>query len=179
MVNKMSTSFPYLQIDTLEKTKLVGKPDKGTRIYRREGTFQESGEWCEAMDGLFGEKFVSPGGVCMFVKASRAAVHKRMKEGRLTAFCFHIVHDERTFFGNVRKAKAAPFVFIPISECKAWASELDAKRGGRTFAGNERNRPTQTRRKVTVLAPIAAREKAQAAEIGSAWPNLNEAGFLD
>ena len=51
----------------------------------------------------------------MFVPASRAAVHKRMKEGRLTAFCFHVVHEEKTFFGNVRKAKATPFVYIPVS----------------------------------------------------------------
>jgi len=81
------------------------------------------------MSDLFDDRFVSPGGVCMFVPASRAAVHKRMKEGRLTAFCFHVVHEEKTFFGNVRKAKATPFVYIPVSECKAWAKELDEKRG--------------------------------------------------
>jgi len=124
----MSTEFPYLQITTPERKKLAGKPDKGTRIYRREGTYKESGEWCVAMDELFDDGFVSPGGVCMFVPASRAAVHKRMKEGRLTALCFHVVHDEKTFFGNVRKAKATPFVFIPISECQAWAKELAEKR---------------------------------------------------
>jgi hypothetical protein len=65
----------------------------------------------------------------MFVRVSRAAVHKRMKEGRLSAFCFHVVHDEKTFFGNVRKAKSTPFVSIPVSECKAWAQEIDEKRG--------------------------------------------------
>jgi hypothetical protein len=29
----------------------------------------------------------------------------------------------------VRKAKATPFVFIPASECKAWAKEIEEKRG--------------------------------------------------
>lgn len=125
----MSTEFPYLQIDTPEKKKLAGKPDKGTRIYRREGSYQESGEWCVAIQDVFDDKFVSPGGVCMFVKSSRAAVHKRMKEGRLTAFCFHVVTPEKTFFGNTRKAKSSPFIFIPVSECKAWAKELEGKRG--------------------------------------------------
>jgi hypothetical protein len=125
----MSTLFPYLQVDTPEKKAIAGKPDKGTRIYRREGSYKESGEWCVVMDDLFNDQFVSPGGVCMFVPASRAAVHKRMKEGRLTALCFHVVHDEKTFFGNVRKAKATPFVFIPVSECQAWAKELAEKRG--------------------------------------------------
>jgi hypothetical protein len=81
------------------------------------------------MDELFDDGFVSPGGVCMFVPGSRAAVHKRMKEGRLTALCFHVIRAEKTFFGNVRKAKATPFVFIPVSECKAWAKELEEKRG--------------------------------------------------
>jgi hypothetical protein len=125
----MATEFPYLQVTTAERKKLCGKPDKGTRIYRREGTYKESGEWCVAMDEEFDDKFVSPGGVGMFVPVSRAAVHKRMKEGRLTALCFHVVHDEKTFFGNVRKAKATPFVFIPVSECKAWAKEIAEKRG--------------------------------------------------
>ena len=124
----MSTEFPYLQVTTAERKKLVGKPDQGTRIYRREGTYKESGEWCVAIDEVFDEQYVSPGGVCMFAPVSRAAVHKRMKEGRLTAFCFHVIHDEKTFFGKVRKAKATPFVFIPVSECKAWAKELAEKR---------------------------------------------------
>lgn len=125
----METAFPYLQVATPERKKLVGNPDKGTRIFRRQGTYKESGEWCVAMNEVFEDQFVSPGGVSMFVPVSRAAVHKRMKEGRLTALCFHVVHDEITFFGNVRKAKATPFVFIPVSECKAWAKEIAEKRG--------------------------------------------------
>jgi hypothetical protein len=125
----METDFPYLQVTTPERKKLVGKLDKGTRIYRREGTFKESGDWCVAMDEVFDDKFVSPGGVCMFVPVSRAAVYKRINEGRLTALFFHVVHDERTFFGNVRKAKATPFVFVPVSECQAWAKEIEEKRG--------------------------------------------------
>ena len=125
----MATDFPYLQMTTPERKKLVGKQQKGTRMYRREGTFKESGEWCVAMDKEFDDQFVSPGGVCMFVPVSRAAVHKRMQEGRLTALFFHVVHDEKTFFGNVRKAKASPFVYIPVSECKAWAKEIEEKRG--------------------------------------------------
>jgi hypothetical protein len=125
----MSTEFPYVKVETPEQKTLAGKRDKGTRIYRREGSYKESGEWCVALDGVFTDQFVSPGGVSMFAPVSRAAVHKRLKEGRLTAFCFHVVHAEKTFFGNVRKAKATPYVFIPVSECKAWAQELAQKRG--------------------------------------------------
>ena len=124
----MTTGFEYLQV-TRDMRDLVGKCDKGTRIYRREGSYREAGKWFTHLDEVFKDQFVSPGGVAMFVPVSRAAVHKRMKEGRLTGFCFHFVHQEKTFFGNVRKAKANPFVCIPVSECKAWAKELAEKRG--------------------------------------------------
>ncbi|MEO6846581.1 MAG: hypothetical protein ABI254_04935 [Chthoniobacterales bacterium] len=66
---------------------------------------------------------VSPGGVSMFLPVSRAAAHKRMKAGKLTAFLFHVTHRERTFFGNSRQVKAQPYVYIPVDECKAWAAE--------------------------------------------------------
>ena len=128
IVEGMTTDFPYLKV-TPEMKNVVGKGDKGARIYRREGSYKEAGKWFLQLDALFNDRFVSPGGVAMFVPVSRAAVHKRMKEGRLTAFCFHVVHEEKTFFGNVRKAKATPFVCIPISECKAWATEIGEKRG--------------------------------------------------
>jgi hypothetical protein len=125
----METRFPYVQVTTPEQKQLAGTPDPDTRIYRREGTYEESGKWAVALDEVFDDKFVSPGGVVMFVHASSAAFYKRLKEGRLTAFCFHVVKDEKTFFGKVRKAKATPFVYIPVSECRAWAKELAGKRG--------------------------------------------------
>ena len=127
-VEEMSIELPYLKV-TPEMKSIVGKCDKGTRIHRREGSYAEAGKWFLQLDELFKDRFVSPGGVSMFVRISRAAVHKRMKEGRLSAFCFHVVHEEKTFFGNVRKAKATPFVTNPVSECKAWAKEIDEKRG--------------------------------------------------
>jgi len=108
---------------------LVGKRQTGTRIYRREGTYQEAGEQAVALDKVFNDSFVSPGGVIMFVPVSRAAFYKRMNEGRLTVFCFHVVKDEKTFFGKVRKAKSTPFVWIPVSELEAWAEEIKEKRG--------------------------------------------------
>ena len=86
---------------------------------------------------LTDDSFVSPGGVSMFAPVSRAAVHKRLKEGRITAFCFHVVHDEKTFFGTTRKAKERPYIYIPISECKAWAKELQERFGDRDGDGTD------------------------------------------
>ena len=178
----MTTEFPYLQVNTPERKKLVGKPDKGTRIYRREGTFKESGEWCVAITYEFKDTFVSPGGVGMFVPASRAGVHKRMKEGRLTAFCFHVVHDEKTFFGNVRKAKAFPYVYIPVSECKAWAKELEEKRGQEELVEETDERPDfyerdpedRKNRKVRYTDEYADKD-----EIASLYQDLKEGAELE
>ena len=134
MVYNTDTVFLFLNI-TGELAKLVGKCDEGTRVYRAEGSYGECGEWYEQLLELTDDSFVSPGGVSMFVPVSRAAVHKRLKEGRLTALCFHVVHREKTFFGTTRKAKARPYVFIPVSECKAWANELQERFGDRVGDG--------------------------------------------
>lgn len=133
MADKTTTEFPFVNV-TGELATLAGKRDKGTRIYRTEGTYDECGEWYERIAELADDSFVSPGGVSMFAPVSRASVHKRLKEGRLTAFCFHVVHDEKTFFGTTRKAKQRPYVYIPVSECKAWAKELQERFGARMEA---------------------------------------------
>ena len=50
-----------------------------------------------------------------------------MKAGKLTAFCFHVVENKRTLFGYQKKLKKNPFVYIPVSECEAWARELEQR----------------------------------------------------
>lgn len=122
----MDTDFPYLVVAD-ELKKLVGEPDEGTRMYRKEGSDDEVGAWFDALARSFpGEQFVSPGGVSMYVEVSRAGTHKRMKEGRLTAFLFHVVRQERNLFGYQKKLKQRPYIYIPVSECKAWGAELKA-----------------------------------------------------
>lgn len=95
----------------------------GTRVFRRSGPEAECGEWFQALD-IFTGPLVSPGGVSMFAPVTRAAVHKRLKEGRMTAFCFHIVETKTGFFGRKKSVRELPVVYIPVSECKAWAEEL-------------------------------------------------------
>ena len=70
---------------------------------------------------------VSPGGAAIYAKVSRAAVYKRMKSGGLTAFCFKITAKTRTLFGNERKLKELPLIYIPYEECKAWSVDLDLR----------------------------------------------------
>jgi hypothetical protein len=54
-------------------------------------------------------------------------VYKRLKEGNLTAFCFHVVKAERSLFGCQKKLKERPYVYVAVSECKAWGQDLRAR----------------------------------------------------
>ena len=105
---------------------VVGEADIDTRVYRAEGDENGAGEWFEAISATIGQ-CVSPGGVTMFAPVSRAAVHKRLKEGRMTAFCYHAVSTQKGFFGKKKSKRETPLVYIPVSECKAWAEELKEK----------------------------------------------------
>ncbi len=121
-------AFPLLHVP--EKLQSVlGVPDPGTRIYRQEGTDEDVGRWFDVLSDFFpDDRFVSPGGVAMFAPVSRAGVHKRLKEGRLTIFMFHVSEQKRTPFVYQKKHKHFPYRYIPVSECKSWAAELAARR---------------------------------------------------
>ena len=123
----MNNTFPYLEIPKVLKA-MVGDPDSGTRIYRREGSDVDVGPWYDALcDAFPDDRFVSPGGVGMYASVSRAGVHKRLKEGKLTVFMFHVVEHKRNLFGYQKKLKQLPYGYIPVSECKAWSMELAAR----------------------------------------------------
>jgi hypothetical protein len=117
----METEFPYVEIPR-KLQKIIGEPDEGTRCYYAEGGEDEAGAWFDAISEHF--DCVSPGGVSMFAPVTRAGVHKRLKEGRLTAFFFQVTHITRTFWGSKRKVRETPYCEIPVSECKAWGADL-------------------------------------------------------
>ena len=127
----MQTKFPYLEITKHDRA-IVGKKDPDTRIYRFSGVEEDpktdSGAWFDGLSERFpDEQFVSPGGVAMFAPVSRAAVYKRINAGKLTAFCYHPTKRKRTLFGGLRKSRTTPYMYIPVSECKAWGEELKAR----------------------------------------------------
>ena len=132
----MSTdSFPFVEIPE-EVASVVGERDEGTRMYRREGSEEESGFWFEAMEDIIG-KAVSPGGVSMFCPVSRAAVHKRMMEGRLSAFLFHTKEIKTNWFGKKRVIRKSPYILVPVSEAKAWKEELEKEALRRGYVSKE------------------------------------------
>ena len=131
----MPTEFPFVEIPRKE-AKCFGVRDPETRVYRREGSQDEVGEWYDKIVDIAGPS-VSPGGVCMYAAVSRAAVYKAINEGRLTAFGFHVISASRSIFGFKKRTREMPYIFIPISEAKAWGEIVEAKLKAKTLTRDE------------------------------------------
>lgn len=121
----MPTKFPFVEIPK-ELEAIVGKRDPGTRMYRRDGSQEESSVWFDLLTEIIGPS-VSPGGVGMYCPVSRAAVYKRIKEGKLSIFLFHVTHRKTTLFGKNRILRDNPYGYIPASEARAWREELEER----------------------------------------------------
>jgi hypothetical protein len=121
----VATEFPFVEIPE-ELEAIVGKRDPGTRIYRRDGSQEESSVWFDLLTEIIGPS-VSPGGVGMYCPVSRAAVYKRIKEGKLSIFLFHVTHRKTTLFGKNRILRDNPYGYIPASEARAWREELEER----------------------------------------------------
>jgi len=121
----MSTAFPFVEIPE-ELYPVVGTPDPGLRIYRRDGSQEECSVWFDVITEFLGSS-VSPGGVGMYCPVSRAAVYKRMKEGKLSAFLFHVTHRKTTLFGKNKILRDSPYIFVPVIEARAWRDELEER----------------------------------------------------
>ena len=121
----MQTEFPFVQIPE-ELYPIIGTPDPGTRIYRRDGSQEEGAIWFDALTAMIGPS-VSPGGVGMYCPVSRAAVYKRINDGRLSMFLFHVTHRKTTLFGKNKILRDNPYGYVPASEARAWRMELEAR----------------------------------------------------
>lgn len=93
-------------------------------MYRREGPQEEIPYWQDAVFDVCGDA-VSPGGCAGYVAVSRAAVHQRMKDGKLTCFLFDITHRKRNLFGQVKNVRELAVALVPVSECRAWQKEIE------------------------------------------------------
>lgn len=148
--------FPFIEVPK-ELRQIVGEPTRGTRAYRREGTHAECAQWVEALGEYYkGDVGLSPSGVSLFVPITRAGIHKRIRDGRLTAFMFYITRRETSFLGVKRKAKQRPYIMLSLSECKAWAAEMKRKVG---YVDDEPQPSLAAQRKL--LQPVAAAEEPQ------------------
>jgi hypothetical protein len=161
----VQNELPFVNVPP-DALPIVGEPTPGTRFYRREGSDEECGEWFQAIGRIFqGDVGLSPGGVAMFVPVSRAAVHKRLREGRLTGFAFHVTSQGKSLWGKPRKIKERPYLVLSVSECRAWAKELKRKAG---LAEEAELNPDQRRQLLGPLAdsdePLCEHEEIEADE---------------
>jgi hypothetical protein len=122
----MATEFPFVKISR-ELARVAGKRDEGTRVYRAKGSDEECAAWFEALNEHIPGGFVSPGGVSMFANVSRAAVYGRIKRGGLTAFVFEMMSREKRSFALVKRVERQTFMYVPVSECRAWGKEIEAR----------------------------------------------------
>lgn len=122
----MAEDFPFLEVPPWAQEALGGEPDPGTRFYRAEGPEEGSGPWFEVVTAIAGP-CVSPGGAVMFAPVTRGAVQRRIAEGKLTTFTYYVTSTRIGLFGAERKTREFPYVYIPASELKAWASELEKR----------------------------------------------------
>ena len=121
----MPTIFPFVEIPP-ELEPLLGTRDPGTRVYRKDGSQEESAAWFDLLTEIIGPS-VSPGGVGMYCPASRAAVYKRIKEGKLSIFLFHVTYRKTTLFGKNKILRQNPYGYVPASEARAWRQELEER----------------------------------------------------
>ena len=121
----MPTAFPFVEVPpTL--LPIIGEQDGDTRIYRKRAPQEDAALWHEVVAQVAGST-VSPGGVLMYCPVSRAAVYKRMQEGKLTAFNFYPTGERTSFFGGLIRVREMPYCYIPVSEAKAWRKELEER----------------------------------------------------
>ena len=127
----MWKNFPFIELPN-RFNEIIGKPIFETRLYRAVGTREDMLKWISAINEICGdESHISPGGVAAMLGVSRAAVHKRMKEGRLTAFNFYLVKEVKILikFKTLDEWGQRPNIcVIPVSECIAWKDELKKRR---------------------------------------------------
>ena len=118
-------SLPFVKIPP-ELLPIIGEKDEDTRVYRKEGPEEEAAGWYEALTAIIGDA-VSPGGVSMYCPVSRAAVYKRIGDGKLSMFLYYVTHRKTRLFGGTRVTRESPYSFIPASEAKAWKTELEER----------------------------------------------------
>src|SRR4051794_977308 len=102
----METAFPFVKISE-SLADGVGELHGETRSFRAEGHDGAFRNWNDRLFEEFPRGLVSPGGASRYAGVSRAAIHKALREGRLTAFAFHVVKTKRGLLG-VKRVRSTP-----------------------------------------------------------------------
>jgi hypothetical protein len=118
-------SFRFVEIPP-KMLPIIGERVGDSRVYEKEGPEEEAAPWYDALTGIIGPS-VSPGGVGLYCPVSRAAVYKRITDGKLSMFKYTVTHRKTRLFGGMKIVRESPYAFIPVSEAKVWKSELEER----------------------------------------------------
>ena len=97
-------------------------------MYCKYGMEDEMSAWFDAITEICKpEGSVSPGGAAGYARVSRAGIHKRLKEGRLTAFLFHVMKESKMFKDQITLPEDAYLIHLFLSRSE--------KHGGQNLRG--------------------------------------------
>jgi hypothetical protein len=138
----MKPDFPFVKVSAHLRW-IVGEPLPDTRMHRQEGAEDHIPDWEDAIFKELGP-CVSPGGAAQRAGVSRAAVHDRLKQGKLTGFFFYSTKPRRFLFGKLPPKRELMVGYIPVSEATAWRKEIEERalrKGLVTVEELERGKP--------------------------------------
>jgi hypothetical protein len=95
-------------------------------MYRKEGPEDDIPFWTQMIFKVIGP-CLSPGGAAQYVGVSRAAVHKRLKDGNLTGFFFYSTKARRSFFGGGKEKRELSVGYVPLDQCEIWRKEIERR----------------------------------------------------
>jgi hypothetical protein len=121
----MKSNFPFVEVSP-ELRRIVGEPLPGTRMFRHIGAEDHIPDWEDAIFAVFGA-CVTPGGAAQRAGVSRASVHDRLKQGKLTGFFFYSNKPRRLLFGKLPPQRKLMVGYIPVSEASAWRKEIEGR----------------------------------------------------
>lgn len=125
--------FPFVEVPK-SLGSVIGKPDKGTRMFRASGRNADYRKWIDSISVALAGNLLPSNWVPDYVGVSRAAVHQRAQSGKLTAFVFSLTGAAFPIL-KLRVVREQ-YVFLVRSECDAWREEIlfrrARSRSGRT-----------------------------------------------
>ncbi len=90
-------------------------------VYQKEGGVNHAQDWYRALRQVVGDVVALPS-VSLFVPVSRNAIHKRVKQGKLSCFKFKISEGDPDVSASLNRER--PHAFVPVIECKLWYQEF-------------------------------------------------------
>jgi hypothetical protein len=98
--------------------------DEGTRVYRETGSETWFTHWLGDVHFAFDGELIPFEWVADYVCVSRAALHKRVKNGGLTVLVYEMREWVSGILGGQRQRMRREYKYVPKKECDSWRELL-------------------------------------------------------